>query len=487
MLPYTPLQYLLFHEAAGRPAGTAWLEVPHELVLVMTSANPGGEPLVTDNGEAVRRLSGIADALLMHDRAIVTRCDDSVLRASADRASGGFQFVRRARGYTPRAIKLPRPGPSVVALGGYFKNTVCVTRGDEAFVSQHIGDLDNAPTCVALVEAVEHLTSMLEIDAGNGRARPASGLLQHAPRGTARATTGASRQFGVQHHHAHIAAVVAEHQVTTPVLGLALDGVGLGTDGGAWGGELLRVDGARCERLGHLAPLRLPGGDVAAREPWRMAAAALARCGRGAEIVRRFADEPAAPTIASMLARGVNSPATSSMGRYFDAAAGLLGVKRRMAFEGQAAMLLEGLADRHGRVAPDDALFAIAGTNELDLAPLLARLADEARCRLRRRAVPCDDRPRAGGMGRASRAGPWHRHDRLWRRLLPQCDPRARFARRARRARPRHAGSDGRAAERWRPEPGTGLGRAPGDRGGRLTCASRFRQRLSRCPSPIRR
>jgi hydrogenase maturation protein HypF len=377
MLPYTPLQYLLFHEAAGRPVGTAWLEASHELVLVMTSANPGGEPLVADNGEAVRRLSGIADALLIHDRAIVTRCDDSVLRASADRAAGGFQFVRRARGYTPRAIKLPGPGPSVVALGGYFKNTVCVTRGDEAFVSQHIGDLDNAPTCVALVDAVEHLTSMLEI-APEGVAHdlhPDFFSTRHAAR---LARRWGIPQFGVAHHHAHIAAIVAEHKVTMPVLGLALDGVGLGTDGGAWGGELLRVGGAHCERLGHLAPLRLPGGDVAAREPWRVAAAALARCGRGAEIAGRFPDEPAAPTIASMLARGVNSPTTSSMGRYFDAAAGLLGVKRRMAFEGQAAMLLEGLADRHGRVAPDDALFAIGGTNELDLAPLLARLADES-------------------------------------------------------------------------------------------------------------
>ena len=376
MLPYTPLQYLLFHEAAGRPAGTAWLESPQDLVLVMTSANPGGEPLVIDNREALRRLSGIADALLVHDRAIVTRCDDSVLRASAERASRGFQFVRRARGYTPRVIKLPRAGPSVVALGGYFKNTVCATRGDEAFVSPHIGELDNAPTCAALVDAVEHLLRTLEItpEIVAHDLHPDFFSTRHAAR---LAQSRGIRHFGVQHHHAHIAAVVAEHGGRAPVLGLALDGVGLGTDGRAWGGELLRVDGAHWERLGHIAPLRLPGGDVAAREPWRMAAAALARCGRETEILHRFADEPAAVTVAQMLARGVNSPATSSMGRVFDAAAGLLGVRWRGAFEGQAAMLLEGIADRYGPVAADDTLFAISETNELDLAPLLSRLADE--------------------------------------------------------------------------------------------------------------
>jgi hydrogenase maturation protein HypF len=183
--------------------------------------------------------------------------------------------------------------------------------------------------------------------------------------------------LGVQHHHAHIAAVVAEHRVSTPVLGLALDGIGLGTDGGAWGGELLRVDGGRCERLGRLRPLCLPGGDRAAREPWRMAAAALALAGRHAEIAPRFAAEPAAFTVAEMLARDVNAPQTSSMGRWFDAAAGLLEIKRRSAFEGQAAMLLEGLAERHGAVAAGASLFAITAANELDLVPLVARLAAE--------------------------------------------------------------------------------------------------------------
>ena len=372
MLPYTPLHYLLFHEAAGRPPGTDWLADPQDLVLVMTSANPGGEPLVTGNDEALARLGGIADAFLVHDRRIVIRCDDSVVRAAA----AGPQFIRRARGYTPLAVKLAAPGPSVAAVGGWYKNTVCVTRGDEAFVSQHIGDMDNAPTCAAFEEALEHLVAILDVrpDIVAHDLHPDFFSTRHA---VALGRRWGVPQVGVQHHHAHIAAVLAEHKVTTPVLGLALDGVGLGNDGSAWGGELLRVDGARCERLGRLRPLCLPGGDRAAREPWRMAAAALALAGSHAEIAARFAGEPAAFTVAEMLARNVNAPQTSSMGRWFDAAAGLLEVRRRSAFEGQAAMLLEGLAERHGAVAADPLLFALTAANELDLVPLAARLALE--------------------------------------------------------------------------------------------------------------
>lgn len=372
MLPYTPLQVLLFHEAAGRPAGLGWLARPQPLVLVMTSANPGGEPLVIGDDEARARLAGIADAVLAHDRAILTRCDDSVLRAGSD---GAPQFIRRARGYTPRPVKLAAPGPSVVALGGWFKSTCCVTRDDEAYVSQHVGDLDNAATCGALDEAVGHLLAILDV------APEAVAHDLHPDFYSTRLAHELARRldvpaYAVQHHHAHVAAVVAEHRVEAPVLGLALDGVGLGSDGAAWGGELLRVDGAACERLGHLAPLGLPGGDRAAREPWRMAAAALHRGGRGAEIATRFADEPGAATLCDMLARGVRTPATTSAGRWFDAAAGLLGVSRRMAFEGQAAMLLEGLADAHGPVPADTALWTLDAAG-LDLTPLVLRLADE--------------------------------------------------------------------------------------------------------------
>jgi hydrogenase maturation protein HypF len=384
MLPYTPLHWLLFHEAAGRPTGTVWTEAVQPLALVMTSANPGGEPLVIGNEEAVHRLGDIADVFVVHDRGIVVRCDDSVVRPTGDlrttddnrqQTTDHFTFIRRARGYTPAPIRLPAAGPPVLATGSYLKTTACLTRGDEAFLSQHIGDLDNAASCLALEEAIEHLQAVLEI-----RPQAVAHDLHPDNFGTRLAQQLATAwnvpALPVQHHHAHIAAVVAEHRFQGPVIGLALDGVGHGDDGGAWGGELLRVAGARCERLGPLRALPLPGGDRAAREPWRMAAAALHLLGRADEIETRFAAQPAAAAVAQMLTQELRSPLTSSMGRWFDAAAGLLGIRAVMAYEGQAAMLLEGLAAQHGPVAPDNALYKLdRGT--LDLLPLAARLADE--------------------------------------------------------------------------------------------------------------
>ena len=372
MLPYTPLHWLLFHESAGQPAGTAWMEQAQDLILVMTSANPGGEPLVIGNDEAVGRLGGIADAVLLHDRDIVVRCDDSVVRMSTN---NGPQFIRRARGYTPRSIQLPRSGPSVLALGGYLKNTLCVTRGDEAFVSQHIGGLDNPATCTMLQEVTEHLLDILQVkpEAVAHDLHPDFFSSRYA---LELADTWGVPAFAIQHHHAHIAAVAAEHGIDGPLLGLALDGVGLGSDNTAWGGELLRMDGADFTRLGHLTPLPLPGGDKAAKEPWRMAAAVLFLLGRTNEIPRRFQDQPMAGQLHVMLERELHCPPTTSLGRWFDAAAGLLGIRDVMAYEGQAAMLLEGLAEQAGDVAPMPDGYVLHANGRLDLLPLLARLAD---------------------------------------------------------------------------------------------------------------
>jgi len=379
MLPCTPIQFLLFHEAAGRPAGTGWLHAAQDLVLVMTSANPGGEPLVKDNDEALARLQGIADAWLLHDRDIVARCDDSLLRLAA---SGQPQFIRRARGYAPRPIRLPRAGPSVLATGAGLKNTVCITRGDEAFLSPHIGSLDNAATCQALAEAVAHLCGVLDVQpqAVAHDLHPDFFSTRFALAYAAARGLPPQAVYGVQHHHAHIAAVAAEHGVQGPLLGLALDGVGLGSDQGAWGGELLRVDGSAFQRLAHLAPLAMPGGDAAAREPWRMAAAVLHASGRGAQIASRYGHRPAAAAVAQMLARGLRCPPSTSLGRWFDAAAALLGVRETSAYEGQAPMLLEALAAGAAALPPGDelaTLVPVRADGTLDPGPLVLRLADE--------------------------------------------------------------------------------------------------------------
>lgn len=376
MLPYTPLHYLLFHEAAGRPTGTTWLAARQPLLLVMTSANPNGEPLAKDNEEAIERLHGIVDGFLLHDREIVVRCDDSVIRADGAQPI----VVRRARGFTPQAIPLAGTGPNVLACGPWYKNTVCLTRGNEAFLSQHIGDLDNRAACNMLRETVAHLLAVLDL-------RPQ--VVAHDLHPDFFSTTFAARfaqQHGlptvaVQHHHAHAAAVMAEHGITRPVLALTLDGVGLGDDGTLWGGELLIVDGPRCERIGHFRPLPLPGGDRAAREPWRMAAAALYALGRDEEIARRFRKQSGADTLTEMLRRNVNCPATSSAGRLFDAAAGLLGLYPVTQFEAQAAMHLEQLALQHGAEPPWPEGFRIdhdSGKSVLDFLPLLERLRDES-------------------------------------------------------------------------------------------------------------
>ncbi len=268
---------------------------------------------------------------------------------------------------------MPFAGPPVLACGAWLKNTVCITQGDKTCVSQLIGDLDSVEACLLLDETVAVMCQTVQPEIVAHDLHPDFYSTRFA------LTFAAQRglpTIAVQHHHAHIAAVCAEHGFAEPVLGLALDGVGLGTDGTAWGGELLRVAGAEFQRLGHLAPIAMPGGDRAATETWRMAAAVLFQLGRGDEIAARFPKQPGAATVAAMLRKGFNCPLTSSMGRLFDAAAGLLGISEIQTFEAQAAIALQNLARQYGHVAPMDGGYLIAQSNVLDFSPLLAYLAD---------------------------------------------------------------------------------------------------------------
>ena len=480
MLPAAPLHFLLFHEAAGRPAGTAWLAAPNDLLLVATSANPGGEPLIIDDDDARARLAGIADLVVTHDRPVVTRCDDSVMRV----IDGAPRFLRRAAPLHPRGIALPRAVQPVLALGGMLKATACATSGAEAVLSQHVGTLDNAATLRFLDEAVRHLLHLLDI---------APVLVAHDLHPDFPARRLAERlgvpTLAVQHHHAHAAAVLAEHGVTAPALAVVLDGFGFGSDGGAWGGELLRLDGADFRRLGHLRPLPLPGGDTAARQPWRMAAAALHALGRGDEIAARFG--PQAAPVARLLASG-RVASTTSCGRLFDAAAALLGVLDTSTYEGEGAMRLEAMATAP-RVLADG--WRLEG-GALDLLPLLDALGP--RPRMPRRAVPWHAGRRhhrlGGCRGRAGGAG----HCGAWGRLLRQ----SRSGRgRGRRAAPRRAdaaAAGASAGRRWWAEPGAGLDRRAS---GRVTsrewpmppwqnrgCAAPRPRSAGRrtCPSPLR-
>lgn len=362
MLPAAPLHYLLFHAAAGRPPGTAWLDRRQSLALVVTSANPGGEPILADAESLGRALPGIADLIADHDRPILARADDSVVRVIA----GAPRLLRRARGHVPRAIALAHDVPPVLAVGAGQKVALCQTRGAEAVLSQHIGDPDSPAALDFLEGAAAHLRTLL----ATAPVAVAHDLHPDLP------TTRFARALGlptiaVQHHHAHAAAVLAEHRHTGPALAAVLDGYGYGADGGAWGGELLRLDGPRMTRLGHLAPLPLPGGDAANTAPWRMAASVLHALGRGAEIPARFARFPQAVAVARLCAAPRTGRSTAC-GRYFDAAAALAGLAPEGGFEARAAMLLEQHC-AEPRCMPD--AWRIEG-HVLGLLPLFARIAD---------------------------------------------------------------------------------------------------------------
>lgn len=325
MLPYTPLHYLLLD------AGFA--------ALVMTSANLSDEPIAIDNGEAFERLGKIADDFLIHDRKIVLRSDDSIVRHSA----GRMRPIRRSRGYVPVPVFLKDDLPPVLACGGELKNTICLTRGRQAFVSQHIGDLENRATVDFFRQTVNHLKRILDIDP---RIVACDLHPDYISTRYANELDGI-RPVSVQHHHAHIAACMAENQADGPVIGLAFDGTGLGTDGTVWGGEVLVAGYETFSRAAHLAPVPMPGGAAAIREPWRMAISHLQACGEEIDRlpVARFVDSQQVRVVKQMIDKQINCPLTSSMGRLFDAVAAIIGLRGRVAFEGQAAMELEAIAD----------------------------------------------------------------------------------------------------------------------------------------------
>ena len=384
MLPYTPLHELLLEPAPGFPPA-----------LVMTSGNLSEEPIATGNAEARDRLAPLADAFLLHNRDIHVRCDDSVVQVAASAADGRGHdsghtwpaapstFLRRARGYAPFPITLPRQVPPLLATGAELKNTFCLANGRYAFVSQHIGDLANYETWQAFTAGVTHFERLFHT-------RP--GLIAYDLHpdylATRYALERAAQQqlpaVGVQHHHAHIAACLADNGLpgSRPVIGVSFDGTGYGPDGAIWGGEFLIADYAQYERPYHLAYVPLPGGDLAAREPWRMALAWLHHAGlAGPDNLppQQFAHTRPGPTLQALrhqLSSGLNAPPTASMGRLFDAVAALIGLRQVVNYEAQAAIELETLA----RTAPTDNRPPYPFTlnaNDIDAAPLIAALVQD--------------------------------------------------------------------------------------------------------------
>ena len=333
MLPAAPIHHLLFH-ALARMSDQGAATAPS--ALVATSANVAGEPLVIANEAAVLSLSAIADLIVTHDRAILQRADDSVMRM----IDGAPAFIRRGRGFVPDPIDLGEDGPEVIALGAHLKATVCVTRGREAFLSPHLGDLNTAETVQVYQETARRMLDHLGV-----RPELAACDLHPDYHSTLFAEGLGLPLLRVQHHVAHLAAVAAEHRLRGPLIGVALDGHGYGADGAAWGGELMLGEGGDWRRAGHLRPLALPGGDRAAREPWRMGVAALVALGREAEAADRFSRHRFAGPLRGMVLAESAAPGTTSMGRLFDAAAALLGVCEDQSYEGQAAMELEALVD----------------------------------------------------------------------------------------------------------------------------------------------
>jgi hydrogenase maturation protein HypF len=363
LLPYAPLHHLLLREL-GFP-------------VVATSGNLSGEPLVTDEPQALDRLAGIADLFLVHDRAILRPVDDSVARLVCGRPL----LLRRARGYAPAPIACTGLRPGILALGGHLKATVALTRADGVALSQHLGDLAGAPARALHRRALAEL-----VDLHRGEVRRVAADLHPDFASAAAAEALGLPLTGVQHHVAHVVSCMAENGIAPPALGVAWDGAGYGPDGTIWGGEFLRVTPAGWRRVAWLRPFRLPGGEAAMREP-RRSALGLLFAALGEDAFARTHLPPLAAfspaeraVVAGMLARGVNAPWTSSAGRLFDAVASLAGLGQRASYEGQAALALEGAAD--GETAAQPYPFALGGDAAglvLDWQPALeALLADLA-------------------------------------------------------------------------------------------------------------
>lgn len=360
MLPYTPLHHLLLTDGGFT-------------ALVMTSANLSGEPIVTDNDEALAKLAAIADLFVMHDRRITTRLDDSVLRVEHGRTI----YLRRARGFAPIPLPLADDLGHTLAVGASVKSTVCLTRGREAFVSQHIGDLDLFASEENFGRVIDHFTHLLEV---------CPDLVVHDLHPDYPSTRHAAR-FGlpthaVQHHHAHAVSCMAEHGLTGPVLALCLDGSGYGPDGTIWGGEVLLAKADTFTRLAHLRQVPLPGGETAIREPWRMAASQLfdafgdAFSSLPLECLSRHKN--LLPGIRQMLMKKINSPLTSSCGRLFDAVAAMAGLRDTVSFEGQAAMALEMCCPTGSHALyPYEIHMGDNGLAEIDTRPLIRAVATD--------------------------------------------------------------------------------------------------------------
>ncbi|MDQ6690510.1 MAG: carbamoyltransferase HypF [Gemmatimonadota bacterium] len=378
MLAYTPLHHLLLAEFGGP--------------LVLTSGNIGDEPIAFEDADAFDRLGAVADFFLTHDRAIAERCDDSVMRVMLDKPT----MLRRSRGFVPSPIDVGIGFPAhVLAVGGQLKNTFCCARDNSAFLSQHIGDLDHTAVRVSLANSVARFSNVVGVkpEVVVHDLHP-----QYASTEFALDVDGVER-IGVQHHHAHIASCMAEHGIVDPVIGVAFDGTGYGTDGAIWGGEFLVVDEAGFRRAAHLRYVPIPGGEAAIRRPLRMAVSHLISAyGDDAhslplELFERAARNEVA-VVEQIIAKGLASLPTSSIGRLFDVVAALLGVRDDAQFEGQPAMELEAMADPLSRrryefslsapttspcsgAASDTSLVSLATPLQIDPAPVVRSIVDD--------------------------------------------------------------------------------------------------------------